>query len=351
MTYQLAPRPLGNGMTLPPLTVGSWHVYDKMYLRDSVALFREAVESGITHFDVGTYETRYPVAVFEKLIAPMHEGDDAIAVPREEAMAGAVELPPSYTDVLFGAIVRMSGVPRDAFTVQTKLWLVEYPDTTFGGQLDTTFSRVGIEDAELGVIGGYLHQVDLEQVVHDVADQIAAGRIGAWAVNNWRIADLERADQIALRDGLPRPQFAQSKYSVARRTVATSPRYVEMYESTELSLQPSDLLEGGLLSGKLSGTRKISPDNGHVIGRIEHEVVPRLTSLGDELGASAAQVALAYVLAYEHTSSAVMGMSSVRQLRDNIGAIDLAQNHGERIRADLADLWIDRGAVDPLGVS
>lgn len=351
MAYQLAPRTLGNGMKTPPLTLGSWHVYDKLYVEDGVALISEAIESGLSHFDVGTYEINYPMQAFQKLIAPMHEGDDAVAMTREEAMQGTVRVPPTYTDVLFGTFLRLSGLPRDAYTVQTKLWLIEYPDTTFGQQLDTTFGRVGIDYAELGIVGGYLHQVDLEAVVHDAADQIAAGRIGAWGINNWRVADLEEADRIAVRDGLPRPQVAQSKYSVARRTVAISPRYEALYQQTDISLQPSDLLEGGLLSGKRSGTREISPDNGAVYTRIEQEVVPRLVSLAADLGASAAQVAIAYVLAYPHTSSAVMGMSTLDQLRDNIRAIELAETHGAQIRAALDDLWIDRDVIDPLGVS
>lgn len=338
-------------MTTPALTIGSWHVFDKMYIEDGVALVRQAVESGVTHFDVGTYEIRYPLGVFAKLIQPMKPGDDAVAMPREEAMKGAVTMPPSYTDVIFGTLLRLSGLPRDAYTVQTKLWLVDYPDTPFDKQLDKTFGRVGLEHAELAIIGGYLHQVDLEQVVHDVAGTIASGRIGAWGINNWRIGDLEEADRIAVRDGLPRPIVAQNKYSVARRTVATGPRYEAMYADSGLTLQASDLMEGGLLSGKISGTREVSPDNGAILSQIESRVVPRLVSLADEYGVTAAQIAVAYALAYPYTSSAVMGMSSVAQLEDNVAAVELAARSGKEIREALEDLWIDRDVVDPLGVS
>lgn len=351
MVEQLAPKALSNGQSLPTLAIGSWHVYDKLYIEDAVDLVRTGIELGVSHFDVGSYDIRYPLEAFRLLLQPMKEGEDAVAMPRERAMRDAARSKPLYTDVIFGALMRMSGLPRDSYTVQMKLWLIDYEELDFHAQLDRLCARTDHDYAELAIIGGYLYQTDLEAVVHEIADLVREGRIGGWGVNNWRIADMEQAIRIADRDGLPRPVIAQNKYSVARRTVAMSPRWVELYEHGGVALQPSDLLEGGLLSGKLSGTRDITPDNGEVFGRIGSEVVPRVVSLAVELGASPAQVALAYVLAFPGSAAAVMGMSSVPQVRDNVGAVALAAEHGAMIRESLDDLWIDRDVVDPQGVS
>lgn len=351
MPHQLAPRTLANGLSLPALTIGSWHIFDKIYATDAMALIRAAVDAGVTHFDVGLYDKLFPAALFAKIHEPLTRGADAVAPPRESVVPYLVPAPPSHTDLIFGALVRAVGLAREDYTLQIKLWLMGYPEVGLREQVHAVHTRFGVEHSELAVVGGYMHQVDLEVLVHDLASLVSDGLIGGWAVANWRVADVADADRIALRDGLPRPQLAHNKYSVARRTVSTSPEYTTLYETTDLELQASDVLEGGLLSGRLSGTRAITPDNGGIFSRTEAEVVPRLVALADDLGATAAQVALGYALAYPHTANVVMGTSSAAQLADNVKAVALAQSQGERIRLELDDLWMDRDVVDPLGSS
>ena len=82
------------GPEVSVLSLGSWHIYDRMPFRDAVAMIRYAVEAGINLFDVGYYG-----------------GFSIDGKPAQE----------SYTDILFGRIIKAAGVARDEYVLSAKL--------------------------------------------------------------------------------------------------------------------------------------------------------------------------------------------------------------------------------------
>ncbi|MFB9690495.1 aldo/keto reductase [Amycolatopsis plumensis] len=296
--------------------LGSWNTWDRMDFGDAVRLLRTAVDAGVTLFDVAHYD-----------FGPHAEN--------------------SRTDILFGEAVRQAGIAREDYVLCGKLWLWDYPRSGFAEQLRTSLGRIGTGYADLVVVGDYRERPDVPRVVTEVAEQIRAGRIGGWGVNNWLAADLDAALEFADREGLPGPEFAQLKYSIARRSMAEGEPYRKHFTSGRLALQASDVFEGGVLLGNASPSRKIGAD----VGGIRSAIVDASAEVGRvaaDFGATRAQLALAFCLAYEPVANVLFGVSRVEQLTDNLGALLLAREHGPEIRAALDHLRLDQ-AVNPDG--
>ncbi|WP_033288004.1 aldo/keto reductase [Amycolatopsis jejuensis] len=296
---------------VPALALGSWNTWDRMDFGDAVALIARAAEVGCAFFDVAHYD-----------MGPHAEG--------------------SETDRIFGRAVREAGLAREEWLYCGKLWLWDYPDTGFARQMTTSLERVGVESADLVVVGDYFGELDLERVVADVAKQIDAGRFRAWGVNNWRIRDLRAVLDIARRRGLPPPSFAQLKYGLVRRSMAEGEYYAPLFASGELALQASDVFEGGLLVGNLKPGRKIGADVGGIRERIA-AAWPEVARIARALDASPAQLGIAFCLANSATANVLVGVSKRAQLEDNVGALALLERVGAgRIRELTRALWLDQ---------
>lgn len=318
MTTPLPRREIGrSGLHSSLFSLGSWHTYDRMDFADAVAMLREAVDRGVNLFDVGVYS------------AP-----------------GA---PPVFTDVIFSAMVRAAGLDREEWLLSSKLWLETFDAEGFRPQLDNALMRVGVEHADLVILGDLRRDdLDLRDLVLDLARLTDAGIIRAWGVNNWSASSIQALIDIATDEDVPGPQIAQLKYSVSRRAIPDGAPFAGLWEQG-LTLQASDCLEGGILAGKVNGDRQIGRDPGDIRGRILADV-PAFAALADSLDASPAQLGIAFTLTHPALTTTLFGASSVAQLRANLAAVDLVDRVGAaELRRLVAPFWADRGIVDPEG--
>jgi aryl-alcohol dehydrogenase-like predicted oxidoreductase len=108
-------------------------------------------------------------------------------------------------------------------------------------------------------------------------------------------------------------------------------------------------MEGGILAGKTKPARQVGRDPGNIRERIIAAAEP-LGKLAANYGVTAAQVCIAFALSHPHNISTLFGATRLEQLEQAIGAIGLLERIGaERLRADVAPFWCDRGVVDPEG--
>jgi aryl-alcohol dehydrogenase-like predicted oxidoreductase len=297
------------------LALGSWHTWDRMTHDEGVELFRAAVAGGARLFDVGSYN-----------MGPHEEG--------------------SETDVLFGTLARASGLERESWQLCFKLWLWTWPAEPLAVQLDRLIERTGFGHAELAILGDFVGELDVERVVGEVGALLGDGRVGAWGVNNWSAQDIARADDAARAAGIAGPALAQLKYSVCRRSVAEGAPWRALIDERGIAIQASDVFEGGILAGGAADGRRIGMDTGGVRERIR-AAAPALAATARDFGATPGQLALAFCLANPDVASVLFGVSRRAQLDDNLGALQLAAEHGPALRAAVADHWLDRGVVDP----
>ena len=246
------------------------------------------------------------------------------------------------TDILFGEYARAAGLAREDYLLCGKLWLWDYPRTGFADWMRESLDRIGVDSADCVVVGDHMAPVDIAQVVRDVQAEIEAGRFRYWGVNNWTIADLDLAFQVAEREGLAPPSFAQLKYGLVRRSMAEGSEYGRHLADGRLRLQASDIFEGGVVLGKTNPQRKIGADVGGIRERIA-AAAPEVARIAAELGASPAQLGIAFCLANRVTANVLVGVSRMAQLEDNLGAFALLERVGApRLRELTASLWLDR---------
>jgi aryl-alcohol dehydrogenase-like predicted oxidoreductase len=303
------------GPEVSVLSLGSWHTYDRMPFRDAVTMIRQAVDHGINLFDVGYYGI-------------VHE---------------------SYTDILFGRIIRAAGVARDEYVLSAKLWVNDYPEISLEEQLDNLLLRVDTDRADFAVLGDLFGlTLDCPRLVRDLHDLVDKDKLGNWGVNNWSMADIRAVHAASVAEGVPGPQMAQFKYSVVRRSIPDGEPFRQLVADIGITLQASDVLEGGILAGNLSPDRMIGKDPGGIRDEVPG-AARRLAEIAATMDATPAQVAVAFCLTHPATTTVLFGASKLAQLTENLGAVRLAEQRGEEIRASVADLWLDRDVVDPSG--
>lgn len=317
MVMSVPSRRIGaDGAATGMLALGSWHTYDRMQFSETVRLLRDAVDAGITLFDVGVY-----------------------------GMPGGT---PVFTDVIFSAAVRAAGLAREDYLLSAKLWLEDYPGYyPLRGQLEHALMRAGSDYADVVILGDLHDQgADLERLVLDLAAMQQAGLIRQWGVNNWSATGIQTLIDAAAAHGVLGPAMAQLKYSVARRSIADGEPFARIF-AQGVTLEASDVMEGGLLLGK-SG-RDVGRDPGEVRRRILASAAA-LRSLSDQVGATPAQLCLAFTLTHPALTTTLFGATSTAQLRENVGAVDLLTRIGAaELRALAAPLWVDKELVDPEG--
>ncbi|MEU5696450.1 aldo/keto reductase [Actinosynnema sp. NPDC020468] len=311
-----------DGPEVGVLALGSWHIYDRMSFHDAVAMVRHAVDQGIDLFDVGYY------AGFSI---------DGKSVPE------------SYTDVLFGRIVQAAGVAREDYKLSVKLWVNGFPQQSMGDQLDRLLFRVGTDRADYAVLGDLFGtEPDLELLTKQLGELVADGRLGAWGVNNWSVDHIRALHEAARAQGVPGPSMAQLKYSVVRRSIPDGAPFRSLVDELGITIQASDVLEGGILAGNYTPERMIGRDPGGIRDQIA-DAGRQLAVIAKDFDATAAQLAIAFCLADPVVSTVLFGTSRLTQLEQNLKAVELAQSRGFEVRRAVDHLWLDRDVVDPTG--
>lgn len=298
------------GVPVPPLALGSWNTWDRMAPDEAVAVIRRAVERDAGFFDVAYYN-----------MGPHAEN--------------------SKTDILFGQALRASGVDRADIVLCGKLWLWDWPNQGFRAQLVESLDRAGLDRFDTLVVGDYLDAPDMPRLVTEVNALITEGLVDSWGINNWRIEHTRQALAEAAEQGAAGPVFAQLKYGIARRSMAEGDAYGPLFADRTLTLQASDVFEGGILATGRLPQRKIGADVGGIREQIA-AVYPEVARVAAEFGVTPAALGIAFCLSNPATANVLFGASRLSQLEENHAALALARDHGAEVRAALAGCWVDR---------
>jgi aryl-alcohol dehydrogenase-like predicted oxidoreductase len=147
--------------------------------------------------------------------------------------------------------------------------------------------------------------------------------IGLSDLPAWKVSE---ARTIACFRGWSPVIALQLEYSLLQRTVEGE--LIPMAQSMGIGIMPWSPLKNGFLSGKYSRDNAGSVDTlrGSLVGapsEADYVVIDALHAVSDEIGASPATVALAWVHSRPGVASTIIGARRMDQLTANLAALDV----------------------------
>lgn len=300
------------------LALGSWRTYERISRDQGVRVMRAAREAGINFLDDARYNDE----------------------------TGHAPLPTGYSEVVFGELFRASGWRRDETVVSNKLWWEFWPDQSPAQELAGSLGRMGLDHVDLIYSEVPPDGVGLEDAIDMITGLIRTGAARAWGTLNWTPDQMERAWQIADREGVPGPVATQPPYSLVRREIVDDPAMRRVAADRGVAIVASYTLAGGILTGKYDE----EPGAGRAAGMIgQPQWAPAvaagrdLAALARHIGVAPASLAMAFALLDPSVTTVLFGATRPEQIRANLGALALAERltPGERDR--LAAIGVGSG--------
>jgi len=300
------------------LALGSWRTYERISRDQGVRVMRAAREAGINFLDDARYNDE----------------------------TGHAPLPTGYSEVVFGELFRASGWRRDETVVSNKLWWEFWPDQSPAQELAGSLARMGLDHIDLIYSEVPPDGVGLEDAIDMITGLIRTGAARAWGTLNWTPDQMERAWQIADREGVPGPVATQPPYSLVRREIVDDPAMRRLAADRGVAIVASYTLAGGILTGKYDE----EPGAGRAAGMIgQPQWAPAvaagrdLAALARHIGVAPASLAMAFALLDPSVTTVLFGATRPEQIRANLGALALAERltPGERDR--LAAIGVGSG--------
>ncbi|MDX6727304.1 MAG: L-glyceraldehyde 3-phosphate reductase [Baekduia sp.] len=318
MPYRRSGR---SGLKLPGISLGLWHNFghDKP-LDDQRAIVRRAFDLGVTHFD----------------------------------LANNYGPPPGSAEENFGRLLATDLAPyRDELVISTKagydMWPGPYGE--WGSRkyllssLDQSLQRMGLDYVDIF----YSHRFDPDTPLHETMGAldtaVRQGKALYVGISSYSGHRTEQAVQI-LRDlGTP-IVIHQPSYSLLNRWIEED--LLDVLEREGLGcIAFSPLAQGMLtdkyLGGSIPAGSRAAQDHFLKQDMLTPEALAHITALNDlarERGQSLAQMAIAWTLRDPRVTSALVGASSVRQLEENLAALDNLDFTDDELAT------IDRHAID-----
>jgi aryl-alcohol dehydrogenase-like predicted oxidoreductase len=261
--------------------------------------------------------------------------DESVAVVRHAIDLGvdlvdtADQYGPFTNELLVGKALRGR---RDDVLLATKGGLVVDDPATYRSHRDgrPEYLRAAV-DASLGRLGVdridlyQLHRVDPEVPIEEswgtLAELVKEGKLGAIGLSEVSVEEIGRAQAVHPVASV------QSELSLWSRE-ALSDGVVEYCGREGIAFIAFAPLGRGFLSGRISSPQDLPKVDGrHRIPRFQPEaisanqaIVDRIRQLADRLGATVAQVAIAWVLAQGEHVGVIPGTKTRRYLEDNVKA-------------------------------
>ncbi len=302
-------RHLGKaGIQVSELSLGSWVTFHTQSGIESVtAMMAAAYDAGVNFFD------------------------------NAEGYAGG------KSEEIMGAALKNLGWRRGSYLVSTKLFwgLNEGPNeqNTLNRKyllesIDGSLRRLGLDYVDLL----FCHRADpttpIEETVWAMHNIIERGKALYWGTSEWEAEDILSAIDIAERHHLHKPVVEQPVYNLFQRH-RFGPEYERVYRDRRYGSTTWSPLASGLLTGKYN---KGIPDDsrGAVegLGWLQKELtdaeklakVSALEPIANSMGASLAQLSLAWCLQNPYVSTVLTGASRVEQVRENMKALDFVDS-------------------------
>lgn len=295
-------RRLGNtGMKVSTISLGAWTTYgdsvqDKRLIGE---IIEKAVEHGLNFFD----------------------NADVYAGGKAETVMGEV----------------LEGYERQRLVLSTKVFWPMSEDVNDKGlsrkhileSIDKSLDRMQTDYVDIYFAHRYDPETPMEEIVEAFSDVVRSGRANYWGTSEWSGAQIAEAYSYAKGYGLVAPVTEQPQYSMLYRE-RVEEEILPVTEPKGIGLVVFSPLAMGMLTGKydegLPEDSRFARNEswaGRFLTDDNRRRVKELKTVASELGATRAQLALAWVLRQKGVSSVITGATKVSQLIDNVEAAEL----------------------------
>ncbi len=299
MTFKKSGR---SGLKLPLISLGLWHNFGGVdVFEKGREIIRYAFDNGITHFD----------------------------------LANNYGPPPGSAEENFGKILKedFGGNLRDELIISTKagfkMW--DGPYGEWGSRkyllssLDQSLKRMNLDYVDIF----YSHRPDpdtpLEETMSALSSAVQQGKALYVGISNYGVEEATKAIQLLKDNGTP-CLIHQPKYSMFVRWVEDG--LLELLEQEGVGCIPFSPLAQGLLTDKYlngipEGSRAAKSHGFLSKSEVTDEkitAIKRLNEIASNRNQSLAQMALSWLMKKEVITSVLVGVSSKRQLENNLQA-------------------------------
>ncbi len=246
-----------------------------------------------------------------------------------------------HSEKIIGDFLAGRSSLRDRIVLGTKFFANLHEGDPNGGgpsrkaivqQLENSLRRLRTDYVDIYWLHNFDPATPAEETLRALDDQVSAGKIryvGFSDIPAWATAE---AATIARMRGWAPIIALQLEYSLLERT--PEGELIPMAQAMGMGVLPWSPLKGGVLSGKYSAA---DTTGGRLAGRATDDylhVVDAVNAIAEEAGATAAQVALAWLLGRPGVTSIVIGARRMGQFETNLGAMDVTLTEAQRATLD-----------------
>ncbi|MDP2342876.1 MAG: aldo/keto reductase [Deltaproteobacteria bacterium] len=309
-------RRLGTaGVKVSALSLGGWTTFGGSIADVDVAagILRAAFDRGVNFFDIA----------------------DVYAKGESEKQMGAV----------------LRHLPRHELIISSKVFWPMSDDVNDQGlsrkhifeSVERSLKRIGTDYLDLYFCHRFDENVKLEETVRAMDDLVHQGKVLYWGTSEWTGAQLRDAHAVADKRNLFAPAVEQPQYSLLARTKVESD-VMPQARSLGMGLVVWSPLASGVLTGKYddgvpAGSRLSRIDWLRELFLTDDKLarVKRFGAMAKDAGTTRTKLALAWALARPGVSSVIMGATSLEQLEENLGALEVKPS--AELLAQLDDLF------------
>lgn len=243
---------------------------------------------------------------------------------------------------------------RESLVISTKYSLTTRPgDPNAAGNgrramvraVEDSLHRLGTDWIDLYHLHMWDFRTPVEEILRAFDDLVRSGKVVHVGLSDTPAWQASRMQAIAELRGWSPFCALQISYSLVERTVERE--MIPMAREMGMGVCPWSPLGGGVLSGKYSRADLAPAPGGAFDRKAMNAATGRLSEgnlaiaevvsvIADEIGCTPAQAALAWTLENPAVCSPVLGVRTVAQLEDNLGALDVAFTADQLARLDAA---------------
>ncbi|WP_135821628.1 aldo/keto reductase [Halostella litorea] len=247
----------------------------------------------------------------------------------------------------------MADRDREDFVIASKVyWPTREGDPNGGGlgrkhlrrQIDRILERLDTDYVDLL----YTHRFDddtlVEEFMRTLNGFVEDGKVNYLGTstlepNAWKVA---KANEIARRKGYEPFKVAQPRYNLIDRETEGS--YLDMCRDYGIGVVPWSPLAQGFLTGKYERDADLPEDStasdgdrwrDHYLTAEHFDALDVVRTVADEVGATPAQVSIAYLTHHDAVTAPIVGARTREQLEENLGAaaVSLSDDQFRRLAA------------------